>query len=1180
MSSQSPIIKIDHQGYLRGISTIDGELRIKNEEFHAKVDEKSIFETRTCSKKIVSKNVPIGLDFSYGTIKIKRTISEHDIHPAPEIIFDIFNQDTTSHEVVLDWKITTDDAFTFISTSPSVQLVNNLIRVEMSSPFGNSHIITYPYLNIYLCKKHKPNENINVSLSKDSNDIFIQAQKNEISEDSLSIKFDCGIIKSKSNVKCRLVFWYSKSFYDSLGFSGVAFVVDPNRFEDAVSALSCRIGPPHNSLHLPLHRYFTPILFTKQGKIPPKMQKLCKKMHVKTLFFMTKRSPKDCFRSTKSFLNFIRSMKIKKIVSRKKFSKSLLTETNRLGTHVHIFYNRFNCLPLDIQYNMDEIFQINFKIIGVLLVQKNKRIMLSASYYGKKNSFQTCFIEPSTITALLKLKPEYVEIWSVDETNSKGIQKLLQQNEIKTKVFNPKSVDVECIDIAMNYILNCYIPSRLIVNTLIDITDLSLVQFWHDAGLSMEPSEFYQKVTGKEALEFGFPSINGPPMTVLSQFSNTNWMVAVIAATYADAKNAIFLLIRDKPLRIKRTKYEKWIEKINKNLHKLDFFHMDATKKFTELNLLKILQIFLNGSEKEKEEAKSWLMLFAPHLLNINKTSSKERFADKSHEMFVEYLSDLDEVKNQILLIGKQLLKIIPKTVEYVIELTKATNIILFPIDIRIPYEILCHKDRFGDIQTWSSRFSLGRMGGTDFYRTNLLACLSILHSLEGIRSNKYLIVADPKRDLPGAFNEGRILSSILGSNVELLCQDSAKKNTILNKMISNSVLHFACHITTGKTSKENCLALNGNDKLCGGDIPLLSNRPLVFVNSCSGALIDRIEKNCNLAIQFMEKGAIIYISPLYSINDSLSTNIAKNFYLFQQVHPIGYSLISAIRTSLIISDYQDYTAASYILFGDPSIWFNTPNSLATEAEHYRHIGEEALKLMDSKNAMRAYSRASNAYRKHSEDLNNKALFAKTEEDKKYFYSEVNDTLAYALRCEFLAYHALVISESLELSSWRNPDVLEKMLSLFSISGAFLKKSIDLTNNSYNKMKWSSESGINEGKIHYLNALIKIENGNFNIAKDLFQKASMSFQTVLPQHYKLGINLNTDSQIARIIDSEACVHWMNAKISRDIKEAEIAKTLFKKALQIMPSSPSSFESSIIIDNLKCLENDRDLYGFD
>jgi len=1180
MSSQFPIIKIDNQGYLRSISTSDGELRVKNEEFHVKVDEKSILETKTCSKKIVSKNVPIGIDLSYGDIEIKRTISEHDIHPAPEITFDIFNQDTTSHEVVLDWKISTDDAFNFISTSSSVQLINNRIQVESISPFGNSHIITYPYLNIYICKKHKPNEIIQISLSKDSNNVFIETQKNENLEDSLSIKFNCGVIKSKSNVKCRLVFWYSKSFSDSLGFSGVAFVVDPDRFEDAVSALSCRIGPPHNAHYLPLHRYFTPILFTEQGKIPPKMQKLCKKMHIKALFFITKRSPKDCFGSAKSFLNFIHSMNISKIISRRKISKPLLTEINRLGTQVHIFHNHFNCLSIDIQDNMDKIFQINAKTIGVLLVQKNRRIMLSTAYYGKKTLFQTCFIEASTIKALLKLKPEYVEIWSVDTTESKTIQELLKQHEIKTKVFNPKSVDEACFDISMSYIVNCYIPSRLIVNTLIDNTDPSLVKFWRDADLSIEPSEFYQKVTQKDILEFGFPAVNGPPMTVLSQFSNTNWMFAVIAATYADAKNAIYLLIRDKPLRIKRTKYEMWIKKINENLRQLDLFHMDATKKFSELNSLKILQIFLNSSEKQKEEAKKWLMLFAPHLLNINKTITSERLTHKRHEMGAEDLSDLDDVKNQIIFTGKELLKIIPEPVEYIIELTKATNIILFPIDIRIPYEILCREDRFGDIQTWSSRFSLGRMGGVDFYKTNLMACMSIIHSLESIKTDEFLIVADPNRDLPGAFNEGEILSSILGSHVELLSRDSAKKNTILKKLNSKSVLHFACHVTFGKKSKENCLQLTTKDKLCSRDIPLLAKRPLVFVNSCSGALIEKIEKNSNLAIQFMEKGATNYISPLYTVNDRLSTNIAKNFYLSQQKYPIGYSLNSAIRESLIISDYQDYSAASYILFGDPSIWCSTSNSLALEADHYRHIGEEALNRMDLKNAIRAYSKASRAYRMHSEDLNNKALLAKTEDYKKYCFSEVNGTLAYALRCECLAHLSKANFESMELSSWKSADELEKTLILFNISGALLKKAIELSINSCSKMKWSSEIGINEGKIHYLNALIEIKNRNFTRAKDFFQKATLSFQEVLPNHYELGINLNTNSQIARIIDSEACVHWMNAKISGDIKEAEIAKTLFKKALQIMPSSPLSYESSIIIDNLKSLETDQDLYGFE
>ena len=474
----------------------------------------------------------------------------------------------------------------------------------------------------------------------------------------------------------------------------------------------------------------------------------------------------------------------------------------------------------------------------------------------------------------------------------------------------------------------------------------------------------------------------------------------------------------------------------------------------------------------------------------------------------------------------------------------------------------------------------MGRIGGTDFYKTNLLACLSIIHSLEGIKTDKFLIVADTKRDLPGAFNEGKILSSILEPKVELLCQDSAKKNTVIKKMKSKSALHFACHTTIGKTSKENCLELTANDKLCSKDIPLLANRPVVFVNSCSGALIDRIEKNSNLAIQFMEKGAIIYISPLYSINDMLSTNIAKNFYLSQQEYPIGYSMNSAIRTSLITSDFQDYSAASYILFGDPSIWCNTPNSVALEADHYRSIGEEALSRMDSKNAIRAFSRASRAYRMHSEDLNNKVLLAKTEEDRKHCFSEVNGTLAYALRCEYMAHHAYAILESPdELLSWRNADELEKTHSLFSFNGELLKKAIELTNEKYNNIKWSSELGINVGKTHYLNALMEIENGNFTRAKDLFQKANISFQNVLPHHYKLGVELNTNSQIARIIDSEACVHWMNAKISGDIKEAEIAKTFFKKALQIMPSSPKSYESSIIIDNLKCLETDQDIFGF-
>ena len=1166
-NSGIPIVKLDRQGLIKEVTDLGARIHIKSESMRMVLDGKESPSLLVANDPIVKEGEIIGTKFSFLSIQVDRIVTEHEIHPAPEIDLSISNSDSVPHEVVVHWSVSTEDPYALISHTNSLQFRDGSAVIDVITPFGKSRD-ECAYLPIYVCMKHKPRELFRIPRPNNiSSDVTIETELNQDIDDELSIKFNCGVVAPRSCAKVRFVLWISRSLCDTLGFSGVAFIIDPV-FEDAVSSIACRIGVLRNGHFLNLHRFYTPVFWTKRGKLTDEAVTLIKQMPIRALVFLTASPPNQCFSSERAFLDIISSTEIRHVLSKAELSSKL---TSIMPTFdFQTIEKEYGDLVIDLQLNVDRLFGIKFKPSSVLLVQNNPQIVLAAAYYAKKYGCQLCVMNDNAIGILTRLSPQYVEIWSEYNVDTRKIETSLREKQINLRNIRGRNADAVCIELAANF-LNYYVPARIMTRTRIDPRDPMLFLFYRDSGAKMPLGEFWQSISLSQIMKYGFPSVNGPPLMLMTTFSRANWTTAISAATYADAKNAILTIIHESPSRGKNSKYDiSWGDGLMKDLENLDAAHANATCNFTQLQRLTALSAWLHASNEDKNEGLSWIKKYAPDLLNQPLKTVENLFLNRNM-CYKECTKSRRILRGAMKRFAKRLRSVIPEPVEYLVEIINPANILFFSSDPRIPYELMNKEDRFGDLHTWASRFSVGRITSIDPQEMAALTSFYIIRSTCNIEVNQarsLLLVADPTGDLPGSRLEGELMFSDMGKDFVIFrIGAQARKREVLKRIGQYDLMHFSCHTVQDASSRLGLLLRKGKflrkrETLRSKDIPMLTRRPLVFVNSCSGSIVRDLVGGSDLASSFISKGASAYVGPLLVINDVLATTVALSFYSSVIDLPLGYSLNSAVRESLIKLDYLDYTAATYMLYGDPTLSIRESNTIAIEAEHYRNIGEEAANRLDYRLAVKAFVTASAAYLRLAEMRKMRALESLSNEERSFFMMQCNGDLAYALRCKSNAY-------SIYPNMMETRDQMSAIVSWYGISAALLRKAVELTHLRYNKLKWTAGLLQTEGKFHYCKGFIEMETKDGQAARDEFLRAVNLFKSAMPLLDKLGVSLHTQSMIARIMDAQACALWAEG----GKEKMQQARQLFVRALKAMPPFPLSFEGTLIRNNLKLLDTE-------
>ena len=242
---------------------------------------------------------------------------------------------------------------------------------------------------------------------------------------------------------------------------------------------------------------------------------------------------------------------------------------------------------------------------------------------------------------------------------------------------------------------------------------------------------------------------------------------------------------------------------------------------------------------------------------------------------------------------------------------------------VHVPWELLHDGKQF-----LSQRFNMGRLVKT---KQTIMSSKSRLLA----RPLKMLILADPKGDLKGAYQEGTQIRDFIDHHRDLigvsLRSDDITPDFIREKIRNFDLVHFAGHsdynsqdpgesgwqLTKGVIRAQEIVKMAGTAAMPA----------LIFSNTCQSARTeewgleeDFHDKIFGLANAFILAGVKHYIGTFWEILDEPSRRFAMEFYKqFLAGMRIGEAMRSA-RLALI-HEYGEETIvwASYLLYGDPT---------------------------------------------------------------------------------------------------------------------------------------------------------------------------------------------------------------------------------------------------------------------
>ncbi len=255
---------------------------------------------------------------------------------------------------------------------------------------------------------------------------------------------------------------------------------------------------------------------------------------------------------------------------------------------------------------------------------------------------------------------------------------------------------------------------------------------------------------------------------------------------------------------------------------------------------------------------------------------------------------------------------------------------------VHIPWELL-----FDGKEFLCHRFSVGRSVST---QQTVSAAVRALH-----RPLKMQILADPRGDLPAAYQEGIAIQNEVAKFEEWL--DVTLKTTDITqdyakgKIRNFDIVHYAGHAEHNTEHPEQSAWLLKDGKLTAAEIMTMAgSRPmpaLVFSNACQTGQTDswKLDENFGdrifgVANAFLLSGVQHYIGTFWEIPDEAGSLFARSFYRsLVDGATVGEALRQA-RQSLIQKYGEDTIVwASYMLYGDPTTRYAVADAIEEQSE-------------------------------------------------------------------------------------------------------------------------------------------------------------------------------------------------------------------------------------------------------
>jgi CHAT domain-containing protein len=268
---------------------------------------------------------------------------------------------------------------------------------------------------------------------------------------------------------------------------------------------------------------------------------------------------------------------------------------------------------------------------------------------------------------------------------------------------------------------------------------------------------------------------------------------------------------------------------------------------------------------------------------------------------------------------------------------------------VHFPWELLHDGKQF-----LCQRFSMGRLVKTQ--QSFLPAKVRPLG-----RPLRVLILADPKGDLKGAYQEGTLLRDLLDRDSDLfnvtLRSENLKPDWIKEKIRNFDLVHFAGHAEYDPNNPNERGWRLSSGILRPDDIMKMAGTAampaLVFSNGCQSArteewsIKDRFhEEIFGLANAFLLSGVKHYVGTFWEILDEPSRRFALEFYGRLIA---GKTIGTALRNARaeVIKAYGEETIvwASYVLYGDPVFNYMAQIRESRTEERGQKIGQRPQEI-------------------------------------------------------------------------------------------------------------------------------------------------------------------------------------------------------------------------------------------
>ena len=361
-----------------------------------------------------------------------------------------------------------------------------------------------------------------------------------------------------------------------------------------------------------------------------------------------------------------------------------------------------------------------------------------------------------------------------------------------------------------------------------------------------------------------------------------------------------------------------------------------------------VLEIIWNDSEsritlKDSAEKNLALITYDSHPLDlesIEETSKKILVAIRSANLHGGVRESLDTLEEQ----GKRLFDLLfPGELHDKLRSSNAEFLLLNLDDacVHIPWE-LAH-DGTGFL---CCRFSIGRVARTR-QATGMAARSTPLERVS------FLVLSNPREDLPAASEEGRELYDLCQSDSRVKLEWMNGKwidNSVQQRLPEFDIVHYCGHADHSADTPDESGWILSEGRITALNLRDLTSQEnpaplLVFNNACHSGTSSSWKStptgwSFDLANAFLLAGCSHYIGAASELLDTGSKGFAKTFY--QHLiggHPIGRALRLARLEHCASANRDCLTWAQYVLYGDPEspIFRNvaiTPSATAVTEFH------------------------------------------------------------------------------------------------------------------------------------------------------------------------------------------------------------------------------------------------------